>query len=44
MNKPQGAEEPLHDRALLLHGHKRDEVLTLSAVQRYGSDSFSDPD
>jgi hypothetical protein len=44
MNEPQDTEEPLHDRALLLHGRKRNEVLTLSEVQRYGSDSFSDPD
>jgi predicted RNA methylase len=44
MNKPQDTEEPLHDRALLLLGYKRNEVLTLSEVQRYGSDSFSDPD
>ena len=40
----QGAEEPLHDRALLLHGQKRNQVLTLDEVQRDGSDSFSDPD
>ena len=45
MKKPrQDAEEPVHDRALLLHGHKRDKVLTLEEVQRYGSDSCSDPD
>src|SRR6516164_2652293 len=45
MKKPrQDAEEPLHDRALLLHGRKRNKVLTLEEVQRYGSDSFSDPD
>jgi hypothetical protein len=45
MKEPrQDAEEPLHDRALLLHGPKRNKVLTLEEVQRYGSDSFSDPD
>jgi hypothetical protein len=45
MKEPrQDAEEPLHDRALLLHGQKRNKVLTLEEVQRYGSDSFSDPD
>lgn len=33
-----------HDRAYLLHGAKRDEVLTLAEVQQYGIDSFSDPD
>ena len=37
-------ETPLHDRALLLHGSKRNELLTLEEVRRYGSDSFSDPD
>src|ERR1700751_4428357 len=48
MNEPPDTDEPraepLHDRALLLHGPKRDEVLSLSEVQQYGSDSFSDPD
>jgi hypothetical protein len=38
------AEKPLHDRALLLHGPKRNKVLTLEEVRQYGSDSFSDPD
>ena len=33
-----------HDRALLLFGSKRDAVLGLSEVQRYGADSFGDPD
>ena len=40
----QDSEEPLHDRALLLYGQKRNEVLTLGEVQRYASDSFCDPD
>src|SRR5215510_12428049 len=39
---PRGG--PQYDRALLLHGQKRNKVLTLEEVQRYGSDSFSDPD
>ena len=34
---------PRHDRSLLLHGTKRNEVLTLAEVRRYGSDSFGDP-
>jgi hypothetical protein len=34
----------VYDRALLLHGPKRDKVLTLEEVQQYGIDSFSDPD
>lgn len=33
----------VYDRALLL-GPKRDEVLTLEEVMRYGGDSFGDPD
>jgi hypothetical protein len=45
MKKPRReSDEPLHDRALLLHGEKRNELLTLEEIQRYGSDSFSDPD
>jgi hypothetical protein len=35
---------PLHDRAYLLHGSKRNEILTLDEVRQYGTDSFSDPD
>ena len=35
---------PVYDRALLLHGAKRDEVLSLAEVQQYGRDSFADPD
>jgi predicted RNA methylase len=40
-------EEPLarvYDRDLLLHGAKRNAILSLSEVQQYGIDSFSDPD
>jgi hypothetical protein len=44
IQESQDIQEPMHDRALLLHGSKRNEVLTLSEVQRYGRDSFSDPD
>ena len=33
-----------HDRALLLHGAKRDVILTLAEVHQYGADSFGDPD
>jgi hypothetical protein len=35
---------PVHDRALLLHGAKRNDVLTLAEVEQYGADSFGDPD
>jgi RNA cap guanine-N2 methyltransferase len=34
----------LHDRALLLHGAKRNQVLTLAEVEQYGRDSFADAD
>jgi len=37
-------EPERYDRALLLHGTKRNEVLTLEEVERYGRDSFGDPD
>ena len=39
-----GVSAPIHDRALLLHGAKRNEVLTLAEVEQYGRDSFADPD
>jgi hypothetical protein len=35
---------PIHDRAYLLRAEKRNDVLALSEVQRYGSDSLGDPD
>jgi hypothetical protein len=34
----------LYDRALMLHGSKRNEVLTLAEIKRYGLDSFADAD
>ena len=37
-------EAERYDRALLLHGVKRNEVLTLEEVERYGRESFGDPD
>jgi len=39
-------EEPLarvYDRNLLLHGAKRNAILTLNEVQQYGIDSFPTP-
>jgi hypothetical protein len=36
--------KPVYDRALLLHGSKRNQILTLEEVRQYGIDSFSDPD
>ena len=35
---------PVYDRALLLHGAKRNEVLTLAEVEQCGVDSFADAD
>jgi hypothetical protein len=34
----------LYDRALMLHGSKRNEVLTLAEIKRYGLDNFADAD
>jgi hypothetical protein len=39
-----GDQRLLHNRELLLLGPKRDEVLNLSEVERYGSDSFGNID
>jgi hypothetical protein len=44
MNVPSEGRGPIHDRALLLHGSKRNEILTLTEVHQYGVDSFADPD
>jgi predicted RNA methylase len=45
MNKRAGnALSRVHDRALLLHGSKRNEMLTLAEIERYGLDSFADAD
>jgi hypothetical protein len=32
--------KPVHDRALLLHGARRNEVLRLAEVEQYGLDGF----
>lgn len=45
MNKsPNNASEPVYDRALLLHGSKRNEVLSLAEIEQYGLNSFADAD
>jgi hypothetical protein len=36
--------EPKYDRAFLLSSGKRNQVMELWEVQKYGADSFSDPD
>ena len=38
------SRSPVYDRALLLDGHKRNEVLTLAEIEQYGWDSFRDAD
>jgi len=38
------ASLPFYDRALLLHGSKRNDVLDLSEIEQYGLDSFRDRD
>jgi RNA cap guanine-N2 methyltransferase len=42
--RPRNATLPVYDRALLLHGSKRNEVLSLAEIEQYGRDSFADPD
>src|SRR6516162_4249739 len=46
MDRIPRSDSPFHsyDRAFLLHGSKRNEVLTLAEVERYGLDSFVDAD
>jgi hypothetical protein len=44
MSAPSEDSKPVYDRALLLHGLKRNKVLTLEEVRQYGIDTFSDPD
>ena len=39
-----GSKGPAHDRQLLLEGAKRNAVLDLTEVQRYGIESWGDPD
>jgi len=43
MSASSGNQGLVYDRALLLHGSKRNEILTLAEVQQYGIDSFADP-
>ena len=39
-----GSNGPKYDRKLLLAGEKRDAVIDLSKVQRYGTESWGNPD
>jgi hypothetical protein len=38
------SSSPVYDRALLLHGSKRNEMLTLAEIEQYGLDTFRDAD
>jgi predicted RNA methylase len=40
----RNATLPLYDRTLLLHGSKRNEVLSLAEIEQYGLDSFGNTD
>jgi 16S rRNA G966 N2-methylase RsmD len=44
MQHPNHSQSLSYDRALLLHGVKRNEVLTLEEVEQYGRGSFGAPD
>jgi RNA cap guanine-N2 methyltransferase len=45
MNERAGnAQSRVYDRALLLRGPKRNEVLSLEEIEQYGLDSFADAD
>jgi hypothetical protein len=44
MGQNREGRSPVHDRALLLHGAKRNRILTLAEVEQYGRDSFGNPD
>jgi hypothetical protein len=45
MNERAGnAQSRVYDRALLLHGSKRNEMLTHAEIEQYGLDSFADAD
>jgi hypothetical protein len=42
--RPGNSASPVYDRDLLLHGAKRNEVLTLEEVEQYELDSFGEAD
>ena len=42
--RPSNSPSPVYDRALLLHGSKRNEMLNLAEIEQYGLDSFGDAD
>ena len=42
--RPRNTTPPVYNRALLLHGSKRNEVLSLAEIEQYGLDSFGNAD
>jgi len=42
--RPRYASSGVYDRALLLHGSKCNQVLSLAEIEQYGLDSFADAD
>ena len=42
--RPRNTTPPVYNRALLLHGRKRNEVLSLAEIEHYGLDSFGNAD
>ena len=44
IESPGNAPSRVYDRALLLHGSKRNEVLNLTEIEQYGLDSYADAD
>ena len=42
--RTNNSSSPVYDRALLLYGSKRNEILTLAEIEQYGLDSFGDAD
>jgi RNA cap guanine-N2 methyltransferase len=42
--RPRNTTQPVYNRALLLHGSKGDEVLSLAEIEQYGRESFADLD
>jgi hypothetical protein len=44
VTRPRNSRLPVYNRELLLHGSKRNEVLSLAEIEQYGLDSFGDTD
>ncbi|MGE5733535.1 MAG: hypothetical protein ACM34E_00480 [Acidobacteriota bacterium] len=42
--RPRNATPPVYNRVLLLHGSKRNEVLSLAEIEQYGRESFGNTD